>query len=306
LKFAFSERGIQRCPKNLQGRPCSTTSTRFSSSIIDSPFTIPYRKILEEDDIMDGMSTDSGDSGDSESNETTQSDSSLDKLMELKAGILASRYLGPRSAIPKQTGYRDILFEMPEEGFRQALRMSKPTFDYVLSLIDMHPVFHNNSLNPQMEPRVQLATALERFGCDGNGISTGRVAALMGISFNKAIIYLGIGNGTVPLYTDRTIKAILSLKDEFITWPSDARRKDSSDFFEEEFGIAGAVGIIDGTHIHFHERPHIDGEVFWTRKGRYSVNGTVFLDGILFGIDCMRREKKDHKLQCRVAGICAR
>jgi hypothetical protein len=202
---------------------------------------------------MDGMSTDRGDSGDS--NETTQSDSSLDKLMELKAGILASRYLGPRSAIPKQTGYRDILFEMPEEGFRQALRMSKPTFDYVLSLIDMHPVFHNNSLNPQMEPRVQLATALERFGCDGNGISTGRVAALM-----------GIGNGTVPLYTDRTIKAILSLKDEFITWPSDARRKDSSDFFEEEFGIAGAVGIIDGTHIHFHERPHIDGEVFWTRR----------------------------------------
>ena len=145
---------------------------------------------------MDDMSTDSDDN---DSNGTTQSDSSLDKLMELKAGILASRYLGPRSAIPKQTGYRDILFDMPDGGFRQALRMSKPTFDYVLSLIEMHPVFHNNSLNPQMEPRVQLATALERFGCDGNGISTGRVAALMGISFNEAIfnLILGIGNGTV-------------------------------------------------------------------------------------------------------------
>ena len=224
---------------------------------------------------MDDMSTDSDDN---DSNGTTQSDSSLDKLMELKAGILASRYLGPRSAIPKQIGYRDILFDMPDGGFRQALRMSKPTFDYVLSLIEMHPVFHNNSLNPQMEPRVQLATALERFGCDGNGISTGRVAALMGISFNEAIfnLNLGIGNGTVTLYTERTIKAIISLKDEFITWPSDARRKDSSEYFEDEFGISGAVGIIDGTHIHFHERPHIDGEVFWTRKGRYSLNGTVF------------------------------
>jgi len=87
---------------------------------------------------------------------------------------------------------------------------------------------------------------LERFGCEGNGVSVGRTAR----SF-------GVGNGTVVLYTNRVIKAILSLRKDMIQWPDEPRRREISQRFEEEFDLPGCIGVIDGTHFNLSQRPAI-------------------------------------------------
>lgn len=50
---------------------------------------------------------------------------------------------------------------------------------------------------------------LKRLGCDGNGVSVGALAT-----------FFRLGEGTVELYTDRCMMAILDLKPQLLTWPN--------------------------------------------------------------------------------------
>ena len=106
---------------------------------------------------------------------------------------------------------------------------------------------------------------LERLGCDGNGTSVGRLAHTCGI-------------GTVVLYCKRVVEAIMSMEEEFIRWPDSAERRIIAHRIEEDTGFPGCVGVVDGTHVHFAQRPAIDPECYWTRKHKYSINATVVCD----------------------------
>ena len=108
---------------------------------------------------------------------------------------------------------------------------------------------------------VQLLVALERFGYDGTSSSIGKIARS-----------LGIGNGTVILYTDRVIETILSIHDEFITWPDRRKRKVTSNYFDENHHFKGCVGIVDGTFVNLCQKPSVDPETYWSRKQKYSMN----------------------------------
>jgi hypothetical protein len=44
--------------------------------------------------------------------------------------------------------------------------------------------------------------------------------------------------------------------------------------------MPGVVGVVDGTPVPFSQRPHIDGEVYWTRKCEYSKNVQLVCDDI--------------------------
>ena len=68
----------------------------------------------------------------------------------------------------------------------------------------------------------------------------------------------------------------MSLKFKYIKWPTDLEKDEMSEFMDARFSLKGAVGIVDGTHLNFNWRPTVDGEVFWTRKCRYSLNAQVF------------------------------
>lgn len=103
---------------------------------------------------------------------------------------------------------------LPEYEFKQSVRVSKETFKLILEKIENHPVFHNNSFCGQTDVRIQLALCPERFGFYENRISSGRIARAY-----------GFGRGTVSLFTKKVIKAILSYKDEFLSWPSQNERK---------------------------------------------------------------------------------
>ncbi len=131
----------------------------------------------------------------------------INELLELKAHNLSHRFFSASQAIPKSLEYRLNLLSLPSTEFRQAFRMNKDTFLFILNHIQSHPVFSNNSFNKQQPVWVQLLVVLERFGFDGNASSIGKVARS-----------LGLGNGTVVLYTSRVIQAILSIHNQFIKW----------------------------------------------------------------------------------------
>lgn len=165
---------------------------------------------------------------------------------------------------------------LPEQEFRQSVRMSKESFQDLVLRIKTHPIFHNNSNCPQRPVHIhttyiqvwlQLMVTLERMGLDGNGASVGRIAR-----------GAGIGNGSVTLYVRRVMEALLALENEMIKWPNEIAQLESSAAFEESYGLQGCVGIVDGTHVHMMQRPAVDGECYWTRKCRYSLNATIVCD----------------------------
>ncbi|KAI9917821.1 hypothetical protein PsorP6_012616 [Peronosclerospora sorghi] len=88
----------------------------------------------------------------------------------------------------------------------------------------------------------------------------------------------GVADGTVTLYTDRVISALVRLASEFVRWPQPEERREISRPIAQRSGIVGAVGIVDGTHINFAQRPAIDREVFFSRKHRYGFNAQVIVD----------------------------
>jgi len=125
-------------------------------------------------------------------------------------------------------------------------------------------VFSNQSYHKQIDVKIQIAVALERLGCDGNGVSVGRIA-----------VQMGLGYGTVHLYTSRVIKALMSIQKDFIHWPTDEEKRVCSEYMDERYCLKGTVGIVDGSHFNLSQRPSVDGEVYWTRKYNYSMNVQV-------------------------------
>ena len=65
--------------------------------------------------------------------------------------------------------------------------------------------------------------------------------------------------------TERVLTAINSLRDSVIYWPDTDERRQISRRFRHRYGLPGTVGIIDGAPVNLMQRPHIDGEVYWTR-----------------------------------------
>jgi len=203
----------------------------------------------------------------SDGEEQVQKD--IDEILELKFVVENTRYFKlEKTPIPKSVSYpRDLLWRLPEAELRQAIRMDYRALCRVEELIRDDMVFRSKSTNPQREVWLQLALALERFGCDGNGISVGRLSRLF-----------GVGNGTVILYTRRVISALLNIRNRFIVWPNSIRRQEINKIIGGRSGFSGCVGFVDGTDLVFAQKPAIDGEVFFTRKHRYALNAQLICD----------------------------
>jgi hypothetical protein len=192
------------------------------------------------------------------------------EMMEIRCGLGEMRYLNEREAIPKTKAMQDMLFYYPDKEFVQIVRMSKQAFVKTVARIEQHPVFQQNgeySRHCQASVWVQLMVTMGRLGCDGNGASVGRNARSDGVSY-----------GSVLKYSERVFIALLSLQDEVIKWPDAAERAATSRRFATDHGLPGAIGVVDGTPVNFFQRPHVDGETFWTRKQRYSMNVQLVCD----------------------------
>ncbi|XP_055352505.1 uncharacterized protein LOC129598558 [Paramacrobiotus metropolitanus] len=177
------------------------------------------------------------------------------------------RYVG-RPFVPKSSAfYDDLLFSLDESRFRQEMRMSRATFDAVLTRIIDHPIFKGNSNNSQAPVAKQLATALSRFGSCGNAASVGSVARKFGIS-----------EGTVDAFTKRVIVALVSLEKEVVRWPTTAEKRIIKHKIKSKHHFASCIGFVDGTDIVLATKPSMNGEDYFNRKKRYALSAMIVCD----------------------------
>ena len=86
--------------------------------------------------------------------------------------IESNRYLSPRKNHARdRTRIQYILEHEQEASFTSHARMNKRSFRNLVKMIENQQVFHSDTHHPQEAVKVQLLTALRRFGLSGNGAS---------------------------------------------------------------------------------------------------------------------------------------
>ncbi|ETI39378.1 hypothetical protein L914_00399 [Phytophthora nicotianae] len=182
--------------------------------------------------------------------------------------ISRSRYLNKREPVPRAPDALDFWLQKLDEGrFVQDFRVTRFQFAQIVELIQGHPVFFNNSNVPQTPAWCQLLVALYRFGCDGNGVSIGKLAC-----------HFRCAEGTIEHFTDRCIVALVALEAEVVTWPDAREREEISFRIEEVSGFRQCLGFVDGTLFPFATKPELDGSDYYSRKGCYGMAGLVVCD----------------------------
>jgi hypothetical protein len=131
----------------------------------------------------------------------------------------------------------------------------------------------------------QLLVALKRFGTFGNAAAIGCIARHFEISGNigqhwrPAIWTISwCVEGSVEQYTDRCIAAILAHEQQIVTWPTQEERCQISARIRDESDFPFCIGFIDGTLFPFENKPSLDGEDWYNRKGRYGMAALIMCD----------------------------
>jgi hypothetical protein len=99
-----------------------------------------------------------------------------------------------------------------------------------------------------------------------------------GGKFKRIGKYFKVSEGNARRCFERVLMAVLSLRDEVVSWPSKDEKKSMSRRFLITYGLPNCIGIIDGTLIFLTEEPEWSGEDFNTWKGGYAVNALVVCD----------------------------
>ncbi|KNF06054.1 hypothetical protein PSTG_00569 [Puccinia striiformis f. sp. tritici PST-78] len=216
------------------------------------------RQAIDTGDAGDELSSD--EDSDDEQDQEDEAEGLLaifeDKVRALMA-IEANRYLGPRARVvkgPEDNAYYLDVLEDKESFFNLCERLAS------------NPIFHNNSTCPQRPVAEQMMVTLNRLGCHGNGVSVGMLATKYRIA-----------EGTVELYTDRCLMAILGLKSDLLCWPDSNAHREVSEGFGE-VGFDGCVGLIDGTLVVLSTCPGKDGADYYNRKGSYGITTLLACD----------------------------
>jgi DDE superfamily endonuclease len=159
---------------------------------------------------------------------------------------------------------------LTEDKFRQKYRVSRKLFDTLLGLIKNHPVFLSSSKTgrPQASPATQLMILLKYLGTGGSGNSNPDLRD----------VFI-VGRGTVQLYRDRAMTAVLSLRKQAITWPDEEERQDISKRIQKESIFPNCIGFIDGTLFPLAFCPSTkDTPDYSGRKHSYSLSVLIIND----------------------------
>ncbi|KAK3831157.1 MAG: hypothetical protein J3R72DRAFT_358697, partial [Linnemannia gamsii] len=135
--------------------------------------------------------------------------------------------------------------------FKNIIRLTPKQFNELLSLIQDNHVFRS-------PVRTQLLVALYRLGTKG-------------ISTHKIALTMGVGQGSVNLYTGRCIRAIEELEERYIIRPDDQRKSKVSKWFKAEKGFPNAIGAVDGIAFPLESAPSYDTISWNTRKCVYAM-----------------------------------
>ncbi|KAI5840342.1 hypothetical protein DFP73DRAFT_453798, partial [Morchella snyderi] len=117
------------------------------------------------------------------------------------------RYMQHRYRIPKATTVKEW-FHQPilddPRVFRVFFCMDCSSFEFLVSILQTNPVFHNEAYFQQKPVHYQLAVFLFQLGGKGGG-DTNLVSRIM----------LGVAESTISLYAQRVLTAILNLKSQY-------------------------------------------------------------------------------------------
>jgi hypothetical protein len=92
-------------------------------------------------------------------------------------------------------------------------------------------------------------------------------------------IVFDVDRGTVQLYRERALTAILLLRAKTITWPDEVEQMKISSRILKEFGCPHCVGIIDGTLFPLAFRPQTDDAPDYSgRKYGHSLSTMIICD----------------------------
>ena len=148
------------------------------------------------------------------------------------------------------------------------LRVSPHVFHVLLSLIEDHPVFFNNSNVPQTAVEIQLTVTLFRMRRFGNAASLEDVARNCGIS-----------EGSVEGFTNRCFDAIETLHDTFVRPLTAEEKGREKQWMVRHLGFEGLWNegwvMYDGTIVVLYAKPGLNGDAYYTRKGNYGLNAQV-------------------------------
>lgn len=158
-------------------------------------------------------------------------------------------------------------FENNDRKFRKVFRMNREIFYKLLEKIECHSAFQNQSTSAKQTPvKYQLAIFLYRLGSKGGGGSLEQVGDSV-----------GVGVGTVLNFSRRVMRAILSLLEQYICWPSKSERDiHKQRVCSASTGVfAGCIGFVDGTFITLAYAPLKDWFYYFNRKSSYALNAMV-------------------------------
>ena len=102
--------------------------------------------------------------------------------------------------------------------------------------------------------------------------ATGTFQLVVGDTFH-------VNKGTVCRTIHRVTRAIASLRDKYVRFPSTAQeRRDIMNSFYQSSGMPGVVGAIDCTHIPIQSPGGENAEIYRNRKGYFSINTQLVCD----------------------------
>ena len=137
-----------------------------------------------------------------------------------------------------------------------------------MDLVWGHDALVSRSQHQKLSPECHILAVLYFLGVQGNTASP-----------TWMMNSLGVGKGSVNSLVEWGINAILSLKEEAITWPSATHEwNETSKQVKKKSGFPNCVGIIDGTLLPLQYQPTVNEEDYKGRKLSYSVNAMIICD----------------------------
>ena len=197
------------------------------------------------------------------------------RLKNAEKAISARRYLFRKSKYHNRLRFfdeKDCVSpdskRFNDEEFLIHFRMARSSFHAIVELIKDSKQFQNKPRRKKKASvEYHLLVFLRKMGSEGTEGNSDKIATFM-----------GCGKGSVKVMVKRVRKAILKLKEKVIVWPDAEEKERMKLFIKCKHGFQKCVGIIDGTLISLHDRPHVFGDSYWTRRTCYALNVQVICD----------------------------
>jgi hypothetical protein len=198
-------------------------------------------------------------------------DALFGELMRIEIEVSSSRYLSRPSTYKRSPS--DASFESWVSDFRihHFCHMHRSAFDYIFNLARRAWPRGLFAIRQQMSIRFQVFVALTRLASGDTGSTIAKLMCIFSLS-----------HGSVLVFAERFIDAMLCFERRYVRWPSANRRRQLAVYGGTEFGFDGLIGSMDGTHFYLKRAPRFGcyPEAYFDtwHKGGYGYNCLLTAD----------------------------